>query len=149
MLMRKHQCHVPADISGFDAHDGSLMTAPGSHHFHQSIPTAIDHEAFASEWLRQKVHIVTGQPLRVKVHAVPRGTVLLQLSHVAHAVSQRSPTSGSRYALVLGFRNPGAASGSRRVTQKFVEQQTPGLDGMKTLDLSWPLVRSEARVPKL
>jgi ectoine hydroxylase-related dioxygenase (phytanoyl-CoA dioxygenase family) len=125
-------------VSGFDAYDGSLLTAPGSHHYGEAFPVGLDDSAFARRWLPGRVHKVTNRPLRVKVHAVPPGTVVVQLSHAAHAVSPRLPQSGKRYALVTSYMNPGAASGSRRVTQPFVERETPGLDGLKTLDLTWP-----------
>ena len=77
--------------------------------------------------VRNWIGAVTGEPLQVEELSAPPGSVVIMHTHAAHGVSPREEGSGTRYCVVTAYRNPGAVSQSRWITEEFAQKTTPGL----------------------
>ena len=111
-------------INGFSADDAGLKVVPGSHHYRDSAIEGRTDEDLGVGWLAGKEHPLTGEGLEVQALEAPLRTVILMWTHAAHAVSARNPDSPTRWAVVYGYRNPGAESSARCVTTWFEQQHT-------------------------
>jgi len=94
-------------------------------------PNTHTNNEIEEKWIGDKIHPITGEPLKVDVLSVPKGSVVIMHTHAAHGVSPREEGSGTRYCVVTAYRNPGAVSQSRWITEDFRQKTTPGLEGLK------------------
>jgi hypothetical protein len=120
-------------VNGFTADDGGLAVVPGSHLFRDSRIHAASDAELRSGWLARKRHPLTGAPLAIESLCAPPGTVVLMWTHAAHAVSPRQPGSSTRWTVVYAFRNPGAPSRARWITEEFERYPPPGAEGLMRL----------------
>jgi hypothetical protein len=120
-------------VNGFTAEDGSLAVVPGSHLFRDAHLNAASDAELRSGWLAGKRHPHTGAPLEIEYLAVPPGTVVLMWTHAAHAVSPRQPGSSTRWTVVYAYRNPGAPSRARWISEEFERHPPEGTTGLMGL----------------
>ena len=120
-------------VSGFKVGDGGLKAVPGSHHYRDANIKADTDEALKTGWMAGKTHPMTGEPLEIQELSVPAGTVILMWTHAAHAVSPKRENSGTRWALVYAYRNPGRPSRARWLTPEFERKRIPGAEGLMSL----------------
>ncbi|MBV9868995.1 MAG: phytanoyl-CoA dioxygenase family protein [Abitibacteriaceae bacterium] len=120
-------------VNGFTKDDGGLKVVPGSHLFRDAKLRAASDEELRASWLAGKQHPHTGQPLEIECLDAPPGTVALMWTHAAHAVTPRQPQSETRWAVVYAYRNPGATSRARWITEEFERQPPPGAEGLMSL----------------
>ena len=89
---------------GFSASgDGGIRIVPGSHLFratriHPGGTT--DDGVFRRQWLSDKKHPVTGEPLEIKRLSVPPGSLVSFLCNMPHAVDHRAKGRGTRWSCV-------------------------------------------------
>jgi hypothetical protein len=119
--------------NGFTAGDGALGVVPGSHLFRDPTLKARTDEELHSGWLAGKRHPSTGEPLEIRYLSVPAGTVILMWTHAAHAVCPRRDDSHTRWTVVYAYRNPGAASRARWLSEEFERRPPPGTEGLMSL----------------
>jgi len=119
-------------VNGFEADDGGLKVVPGSHLYRASLRNTSDEELHAG-WLRGKTHPLTGEPLRSEALQTPPGTVILMWTHALHAVSPRRAESATRWAVVYAYRNPGAPSHARWITEGFENHPPAGAEELMSL----------------
>jgi hypothetical protein len=117
-------------VNGFTADDGGLRVAPGTHLYREGALSYATDEEFHAGWLDRRPHPATGQPIPLLTLDAPAGTVALMWTHAAHAVTPRKADSTMRWAIVYAYRNPGASSSSRFITEAF-ERRAPA--GTETL----------------
>ena len=63
-------------------------------------------EVFEQEWLRDKVHPVTGAPLEITELELPPGSMVSCLAHAPHAVSPKDVGRDTRYCTLFCFAAP-------------------------------------------
>jgi hypothetical protein len=114
-------------INGFELNNGNLKTVPGSHLFRRDLAHGRDDESLEKEWIKDKTHPVTGEPLQIRRLSCPPGSVVAMWTHAAHGVDPKPAGSPRRWALITAYRNPGQPSVSRWMTPKFTQKPTPGL----------------------
>ena len=117
-------------VNGFEPDDGGLKVVPGSHLFRDPAIHADGDAPLREGWLRDRRHPATGAPLEIEALSAAPGTVLLMWTHAAHAVTARRPGSPPRHAVVYAYRNPGAASRSRWISERFERQPPPGAEDL-------------------
>jgi ectoine hydroxylase-related dioxygenase (phytanoyl-CoA dioxygenase family) len=95
-------------VNGFDVDNGNLKVVPGSHLIRQDLAHGRDDEELASEWMRGKVHPLTGEPLAIRHLECPRGSVVCMWTHAAHGVSSKPVGSERRWVRrpLRPFRRP-------------------------------------------
>ncbi|MBI4531903.1 MAG: phytanoyl-CoA dioxygenase family protein [Candidatus Latescibacteria bacterium] len=120
--------------NGFSADDGGLRVVPGSHHYREGALSFTADEEFQAGWLGDKRHPATGQPLTMLTLDAPAGTVALMWTHAAHAVTPKRTDSAMRWAIVYAYRNPGAPSSSRFITEAFKRHPPAGTDSLMSPD---------------
>lgn len=120
-------------VNGFEVDDGGLKAVPGSHLFRDAKIHAQTDEELRTGWMAGKKHPLTGAPLEIQALAAPPGTVVLMWTHAAHAVSPRRPGSDTRWAVVYAYRNPGAPSRARWISEAFERKAIPGAEGLMSL----------------
>jgi hypothetical protein len=120
-------------VNGFSADDGGLGVVPGSHRFRDPNLSARSDEELRQGWLRGKQHPETGEPLGIEYLTAPTGSVVLMWTHAAHAVCRRQPGSPTRWTVVYAYRNPGAESRARWITEAFERQPPAGSEGLMSL----------------
>ena len=120
-------------ISGFTVDDGGLKVVPGSHHYREPRMRFHTDEELRAGWLPGKTHSWTGLPLEIEALEAPPGTVALMWTHAAHAVSPRRPDSDMRWAVVYAYRNPGAASHARWLSEGFETHPPAGAEALMSL----------------
>lgn len=120
-------------VNGFEADDGGLKAVPGSHLYRDARIHARSDEMLKENWLGEKTHPETGEPLQIQPLSVPPGTVVLMWTHAAHAVNPRKPGSDTRWTVVYAYRNPGKPSGARWITPEFEQKPIPGAEGLMSL----------------
>ncbi len=120
-------------VNGFTADDGGLGVVPGSHLFRDARLKAASDEALTAGWMAGKRHPITGDPLAIEYLSVPAGTVILMWTHAAHAVSSRLPGSETRWTVVYAYRNPGAPSRARWISEAFERRPPAGAEGLMSL----------------
>ena len=120
-------------VNGFDVDDGGLKAVPGSHLYHDSKIRAHMDEELRAGWMAGKKHPVTNAPLEIQHLSAPAGTIALMWTHAAHAVSPRRPHSDTRWTVVYAYRNPGAPSHARWITETFERKPIPGAEGLMSL----------------
>ncbi|RYX81990.1 hypothetical protein EON83_21425 [bacterium] len=119
-------------VNGFNSGDGSLRAVPGSHLFRQNMRNNSD-DGLRAEYLDDKTHPQTGDPLEIEELHAPPGTVIVMWTHALHAVAPRRPESPTRWAVVYAFRNPGSPSHARWVTPHFESNPPTGAEGLMSL----------------
>ena len=119
-------------VNGFEVDDGGLKVVPGSHHYRASLHSLSDEE-LRTDWLTGKTHPLTGKPLVSEALQAPPGTVILMWTHALHAVSPRRPDSETRWAVVYAYRNPGAPSHARWITDEFETHPPAGAESLMSL----------------
>ena len=122
-------------INGFSPDDGGLKAVPGSHLYRDprihakkgemAFQESNNDRVFSETWLAGKVHPLTGQPLEIESLTAPEGSVVLMLTHAAHAVTPRQPSSPMRWCVVYAYRNPGAPVSRARWISKEFEASPP------------------------
>lgn len=120
-------------VNGFTADDGGLGVVPGSHLFRDPSLKAASDEELRTSWLSRKRHPLTGTPLEIEYLSAPPGTVVAMWTHAAHAVSPRRPGSSTRWTVVYAYRNPGAESRARWISEQFERQPPTGAEGLMSL----------------
>jgi hypothetical protein len=120
-------------VNGFTAADGGLGVVPGSHLFRDAGIRAASDEALTAGWLAGKRHPITHEPLAIEYLSAPAGTVILMWTHAAHAVSPRLPGSETRWTVVYAYRNPGAPSRARWITEAFERRPPAGAEALMSL----------------
>lgn len=120
-------------VNGFTKEDGGLKVVPGSHLWRDASLRAATDEELRAGWLAGKQHPRTGRPLEIEWLDAPPRTVALMWSHSAHAVTPRQPHSDTRWAVVYAYRNPGATSAARWLTEAFERQPPPSATGLMSL----------------
>lgn len=106
-------------VNGFRRGDGNLKVVPGSHLFRDAQVQATSDEDLMTGWMKGRRHPLSGEPLKIEELEAPAGSVALMWTHAAHAVNSRLEGSDTRWCVVYGYRNPGAASPARRITPEF------------------------------
>ena len=90
---------------GFKAgKDGGLKLARGSHLFRDPAGCRFEtDEEMEQQWLANRTHPVTGDPLRIERLSLPPGSIVCCLTHAAHAVepkaADRKPGGAPCYAI--------------------------------------------------
>ena len=120
-------------VNGFSPDDGGLKVVPGSHLFRIRGFQAQNDEALEADWLADKVHPVTKEPLSIERLTVPEGTVIVVWTHAAHGVNARKEGSETRWTVVYAYRNPGKPSRARWITPGFEQKSIPGAEGLMSL----------------
>ena len=120
-------------VNGFSVADGGLGVVRGSHLFRDAGIRAASDEELRAGWLAGKCHPLTGAPLEVEYLSAPAGTVILMWTHAAHAVSARQPGSTTRWTVVYAYRNPGAPSRARWISEEFERHPPRGAVGLMSL----------------
>jgi|EP01046_Picozoa_sp_COSAG06_P015554 hypothetical protein len=70
------------------------------------MPGEADDADFSASWLKDKLHPITGEPLRIQRLELPPGSMAIVLHHSPHAVEPRPPGSGTRHCTLFSFRAP-------------------------------------------
>lgn len=120
-------------VNGFDAEDGALKVVPGSHLFRDSHVTADTDAALEASWLNGRRHPLTNEPLRIERLTAAPGSVILMWTHALHGVTPRRASSGTRWTVVYGYRNPGQPSRARWISEDFERSDLPGTEGLMSL----------------
>ena len=120
-------------VNGFEADDGGLKAVPGSHLFRDAHIHASTDEELRTGWMAGKRHPMTGEPLQIEGLSAPTGTVVLMWTHAAHAVTPRRQSSDTRWAVVYAYRNPGAPSRARWISEAFERKSITGAEGLMGL----------------
>ena len=120
-------------VNGFAPDDGGLKVVPGSHHFRIRGFQADSDEELKAEWLTDKVHPTTREPLSIQQLTVPAGTVIVLWTHAAHGVNPRPEGSDTRWTVVYAYRNPGKPSRARWITPGFEQKSIQGAEGLMGL----------------
>ena len=120
-------------VNGFQPGDGNLKVVPGSHLFRDSDIDAHSDDELMAQWMADKVHPRTGEPLQIVDLAAPPATVALMWTHAAHAVCPRQDASDTRWSVVYAYRNPGQPSRARWITEEFARKAIPGAEGLMSL----------------
>jgi hypothetical protein len=120
-------------VNGFTAADGGLGVVPGSHLFRDARIHAASDAELRAGWLAGKRHPLTGAPLEIEYLSAPPGSVIVVWTHAAHAVSPRQPGSSTRWAVVYAYRNPGAPSRARWISEEFECQPPEDAGGLMGL----------------
>lgn len=117
-------------VNGFAANDGGLKVVPGSHHYRDGNIHASNDSELQREWLQEKTHPNSSDPLKIQHLQAPAGSVVLMWTHGLHAVSPRRATSDNRWLVVYAYRNPGEPSASRWINEEFEEKQASRLGSL-------------------
>jgi phytanoyl-CoA dioxygenase PhyH len=120
-------------VNGFAARDGALAVVPGSHLFRDPELHARSDEELQAGWLVGKRHPATGKPLAIEYLTAPPGSVVLMWTHAAHAVCPRQSAGETRWTVVYAFRNPGAESRARWISEAFERNPPEGAEGLMGL----------------
>lgn len=120
-------------VNGFRKGDGALKVVPGSHVFRDAKLKAQRDAELEANWMRDKKHHITKEPLRIEDLEVPAGSVILMWTHAAHAVSPRRAGSDTRWTVVYAYRNPGAPSHARWIREEFEKNPPPGAEQLMGL----------------
>lgn len=120
-------------VNGFCKGDGALKVVPGSHLLRDiKIKSETDAD-LQNDWLQGKTNPLTNKPLQIEELEVPSGSVVLMWTHAAHAVSRRLPNSNTRWTVVYAYRNPGAPSHARWITEEFENHPPQGAEHLMSL----------------
>ena len=65
-----------------------------------------DDRHFEKTWLRNKLHPLTGEPLRILKPALPPGSMCVCLCHMPHGVEPRPEGTGTRHCTLFSYREP-------------------------------------------
>lgn len=84
--------------------DGGLSVVRGGHLYRDHTMRAHDNAEMDVEWLAEKTHPITGQPLVREQLELPPGSLVAALTHVPHVVGPRK--DGVRYAALMVYANP-------------------------------------------
>ena len=100
-------------LNGFEAQDdGGLKIIRGSHLFRDSNGCrAVTDEEMRQEWLRDRTHPVTGQPLEIEHLSLPPGSIVCCLSHAAHGVAAKKPDRPTRWCSLICYRKAAETDG--------------------------------------
>ncbi len=120
-------------VNGFQKGDGALKVVPGSHVFRDADIKAQTDADLQIGWLRDKKHRATNEPLHIEELEVPPGSVILMWTHAAHAVSPRRENSDTRWTVVYAYRNPGAPSHARWISEAFEKSPPQGAEPLMSL----------------
>jgi hypothetical protein len=92
--------------------DGGLKIVRGSHLFRDPagcrFTTDIEME---QQWLANRVHPVTGDPLRIERLDLPPGSLVCCLTHAAHAVEPKAMDRKTRWCTVYCYKKPDDLTG--------------------------------------
>lgn len=121
-------------VNGFEADDAGLTVVPGSHLFRdkdagRGVETD---EELRDQWIKEKTHPVTGEPLKIVGLSVPEGTVVAMWTHALHAVTPKK-MADTRWTVVYAYRNPGLPSNARWITDAFERKPIAGAEGLMSL----------------
>ena len=97
---------------------GELAVVPGYHLYRDPFrwnSARPDDDEGMLEHLHGMAHPLTGQPLGIKHLELPPGSVVSIPAHMPHYVSSRKPGSGTRWALLLTYRQPDHARRLRSI----------------------------------
>lgn len=120
-------------VNGFAKGDGALKVVPGSHLFRDPKLRAETDAELEAAWLHDKNHPLSAEPLHIEELEVPPGSVVLMWTHAAHAVSPRRANSDTRWTVVYAYRNPGAFSHARWISNAFESQPPSGAEALMGL----------------
>jgi Phytanoyl-CoA dioxygenase (PhyH) len=120
-------------VNGFSPRDGALAVVPGSHLFRDPGLSAGSDEALQAGWLAGKRHPITGEPLAIEYLTALPGSVVLMWTHAAHAVCPRRTADETRWTVVYAYRNPGAESRARWISEPFERAPPEGAEGLMGL----------------
>ncbi len=98
---------------GFEAKDdGGLKIIRGSHLFRDPAGCWADtDEEMRAGWLAGRKHPVTSEPLQIEYISLPPGSVILCLSHAAHAVAPKALDRTTRWCSLFCYKKPGDVTG--------------------------------------
>lgn len=98
---------------GFEAeNDGGLKIIRGSHLFRDPAGCWADtDEKIQQDWLAERVHPVTSEPLQIEYTALPPGSVVCCLSHAAHAVALKTLDKQTRWCSLFCYKKPSDVTG--------------------------------------
>ena len=98
---------------GFEAEDdGGLKIVRGSHLFRDPSGCRFpDDEAMEREWLADRTHPVTSEPLQIERLSLPPGSLVCCLSHAAHAVSPKAVDKETRWATLYCYKKADERTG--------------------------------------
>ena len=96
---------------GAESGDGAeLGVIPGSHLYR--IPFKWNTERpdedadMQANWLKGKIHAVTGKPLEIVHLSIPPGSMVSFVHHMPHHVQRRPPGAPTRWGLLMAYRTP-------------------------------------------
>ena len=96
---------------GAESGDGAeLGVIPGSHLYR--IPfkwntERLDEDAdMQANWLKGKIHAITGKPLGIVHLSIPPGSMISFVHHMPHHVQRRPPGAPTRWGLLMAYRTP-------------------------------------------
>lgn len=98
---------------GFAAgNDGGLKIVRGSHLFRDPAKCrfATDEE-MEQQWLANRVHPVTGTPLKIEHLSLPPGSIVCCLTHAAHAVEPKAAGRKTRWCTLYCYKKPDDLTG--------------------------------------
>lgn len=117
-------------VNGFEKGNGALKVVPGSHVFRDAKLRANTDAELEAGWLQGKSHHFNAEPLQIEELNAPPGTVILMWTHAAHAVTPRRADSDTRWTVVYAYRNPGAPSHARWISEDFENHPPDGAEGL-------------------
>ena len=120
-------------VNGFKKGDGALKVVPGSHAFRDTKINGATDADLEDGWMYEKKNHITNQPLQIEELEVPPGSVILMWTHAAHAVTPRRENSDTRWTVVYAYRNPGAPSQARWVSEDFENNPPQGAENLMNL----------------
>jgi len=120
-------------VNGFALDDGNLKAVPGSHLYRDQTINAKTDADLQADWIADKTHPLTGEPLQIEPLSTPPATVVLMWTHAAHAVNARLPDSPTRWAVVYAYRNPGQPSRARWISESYARKPIPGAESLMSL----------------
>ncbi len=98
---------------GFAAgEDGGLKIVKGSHLFRDpsGCRFATDDE-MEQHWLANRVHPVTGAPLKIERLSLPPGSIVCCLTHAAHGVDPKTADRKTRWCTLYCYKKPDDLTG--------------------------------------
>lgn len=93
--------------------DGGLKIVRGSHLFRDPAGCHFTtDEDLEQQWLANRVHPVTGAPLKIERLSLPPGSIVCCLTHAAHAVEPKAADRKTRWCTLYCYKKPDGLTGS-------------------------------------
>ena len=101
---------------------GDLALVPGAHLYREAFcwnaERADDDAAMERGWLHGRTHPRTGAPLAIKHLELPPGSLVCFPAHMPHFVSPRKAGAGTRWGLLLSYREPDPTGRLRSISRR-------------------------------